>query len=135
MGKIKKIALAMVLVLGVFTLTGCGSDSKGYSKEVEKYKVQTVDKTATISFEFEKDDKYTAKTSDNTITIKSSENYSEVKVRALHDYKTSSTITKKEKDFYSDKYHDYKEVKVGDYSGWEIYYSDSKYEIALVLFP
>lgn len=141
MKKILSTALILVLLsTGLFILTGCKNNneekentSTGYNKEVETQNIQTIDGTGSISFEFEKNDKYTVTPSSNKITIKNSENYAEVKVTALHDSIFSATVTKKEKDFYSDKYHDYKEITVGNYTGWEIYKGESEYETVLVL--
>ena len=137
MKKILSLVLIIVsLFAGLVLLTGCNDkkDNGGnaYNKEVETHKVKTSDGTAEISFEFEKSNKYLIGTGANSIVIKNSQNYAEVKVTALHDSILSSTVTKKEKDFGSN-FHDYKEVKVGSYYGWEIYEGESSYKSVLVL--
>ena len=104
------------------------------AKEVQTYTVTSKDETGEMTFDFVKDDKYTqADAMVSGIEITDSSNYSVIEARLYHDSVFSSTITKEEDDFYADKYHDYKQVTYGSYSGWEVYTESSEYEISLVL--
>lgn len=130
------IGLIVMLLASMYFFTGCGDNKKGtgYSKETQKYSVLSPDKTGELVFEFAKDLPYAeSKGLPGSFVLKSSENYSEIKARLVHDYANSATITKEEKDFYSDKYHDYQKVTYGDYKGWCIYNGEYSYEISLIL--
>ena len=130
------ILTAMLVVTSLFVLSGCGSknENKGYSKEVVKYTTLSRNESGEVSFEIAKDLPYeVSKGLANTFVLKSTENYSEIQVTAYYDYKTSSTITKTEKSFYSDKYHDFQNVKVGDFEGWSIYNGEYSYEIEFIV--
>ena len=133
-----KILLVFVLLLSVFTITGCKKkdEKKQYNKEVEIYSVESLNGMARVSFEFAKDLGYNPVVGSNTARLRHPSNYSMVELTLIHNYRGSSSITKKEDDFYSDYYHDYKTVKIGNYEGWSIVKSTSTitdYEINLVL--
>lgn len=135
---ISTVLVVIMLLSGVFIFSGCGEkkeESKaGYSKEVDQYTVKSNDDKGELSFEIAKDLNYEPGSNvATTFRITSKDNMSDISFHIAYDYKTSATITKKEKDFYSDKYHDFAEVTVGDYKGWSIYYGESQYDMGLVL--
>lgn len=131
------VLVAIMLLSGFVVFSGCGEkkeESKaGYNKEVDQYVVASSNEKGELSFEIAKDLNYEKMTAGPSYRIKSKDNMSEISFHIAYDYKTSATITKKEKDFYSDKYHDFAEVTVGDYKGWSIYYGESQYDMGLVL--
>ncbi|MBR2704569.1 MAG: hypothetical protein IKE91_03775 [Clostridia bacterium] len=138
MKKVLSAALVAIMLLsGIFVFSGCGDkkeEKAGYNKEVNQYVVETNDKKGELSLEIAKDLNYeTGSNVATTFRITSKDNMSEISFHMSYDYKTSATITKKEKDFYSEKYHDYAEVTAGDYKGWSIYYGESQYDMGLVL--
>ncbi len=140
MKKVLSLALVAIMLLsGLFVFSGCGDkkeDGKkdGYSKEVVQYSITSNDEKGELSFELAKDLNYEAGSNvATTYRIVSKDNMSEIAFHISYDYKTSATITKKEKDFYSEKYHDFAEVTVGDYKGWSIYYGESEYKMGLIL--
>lgn len=127
MKKIK--SLLLVLLCSLFVFTGCEDD---YDKETESQKLQTYDKTGIITFEYEKKSSNNIKTSYNVMTIKDNKDNSEIKITALHDLSGSPSIKKKENDF-GKEYHNYREVKVGKNSGWEVYKDENEYKTVLTL--
>ena len=151
MRKIVSIALVIVLLMiGLIILTGCGNNvnnenetgseneseiveqNNGYSKQVENYTVKSSDETAEVSFELTAEDNF-SQSSALGGGLELRNEVAKIEVRLLHDSALSSQIHKEEKDFYADKYHDYKEVTVGNYTGWEVYVDESEYKSVLVL--
>ena len=132
-----RLLLVLVLVLGVFTLTGCKKDEKKqYNKETNIYSVESLNGAARLSFELAKDLGYEDVVGSNEARFRNKDDYSMIQLVLNYNYKTSASITKKEKDFYSEYYKDYKEVKYGKYEGWSIVKETSTvtdYEISLVL--
>ena len=141
MKKVLSAALVAIMLLsGLFVFSGCGdkNDEKdgkaGYNKEVVEYTIKSANEKGELTFKLAKDLNYEPDSNlGSTYRINSKDNMSNINVHIAYDYITSATITKKEKDFYSEKYHDFQEVTVGDYKGWSIYYGESEYQIGLVL--
>ena len=138
MKKLLSVALVAIMLLsGLFVFSGCGDkkeEKAGYNKEVVEYTIKSANDKGELTFKLAKDLNYEASSNLGvTYRIVSKDNMSEISVHIAYDYETSATITKKEKDFYSEKYHDFKEVTVGNYKGWSIYYGESEYQMGLVL--
>lgn len=135
------LGLVFVLIASVFMLSACQKgtveQTSTYGKEVNTYTIERDDGAGKMTFEFAKDLGYEGETeSTSRIKLENSENLSKISVAFYHDYKTSSNITKTEKSFYSEDYHDFKEVEKSGYKGWEIWKTTSlinNYEVCLVL--
>lgn len=146
---ISLLLIVMLLIGGLFTLTGCeskdgenggsGNESPKYSKEVETYTIERSDKSGTITFELAKDLGYEVKSSGSTtngLTFSNDTDKSKISIRAYYDYIQSSNITKEEKDFYSDSYQDYEKINIAGHEGWQIFEVKNNitdYKSALVL--
>ena len=135
------IIIAVMMMTGLVIFSGCGNKNEdknksdaGYNKEMNEYTVKSANDKGELTFKLAKDLNYEPESKSGvTFRLTSKDNMSDISVHIAYDYETSATITKKEKDFYSDKYHDFKEVTVGEHKGWSIYYGESQYEMGLVL--
>lgn len=133
-----KLVLILLLIVGVFSLTGCKKkeEKHEYNKEVEIHSIESINSVKRLSFELAKDLGYNPVISGDTARFRHPSNYSMIEVQLVRNYRYSSIITKKEEDFYSDYYHDYKQVKVGNYEGWSIYKTTellTDYQMNLIL--
>lgn len=136
---ISVILIAVMMLTGLVLFSGCGNKNEnkaeaGYNKEMNEYTVKSANDKGELTFKLAKDLNYEPESKSGvTFRLTSKDNLSDISVHIAYDYETSATITKKEKDFYSDKYHDFKEITVGEHKGWSIYYGESQYEMGLVL--
>lgn len=109
--------------------------STGYHKKTETFTIKNESRGSELSFDFAAEELgYEAKDSYNGIEFSNPEDKSSIRVR-LYDA-NERDIIKPADSFYSDNYHDWSEIKVGDYQGFKIYYNAElfgKVEMALVL--
>ena len=117
----KKSSILFICVLLVLvTVTGCKKKEVKYNKETTLYSIISSNNKYKVSFELANELGYTLNTEGNKATLRHQGNYSVINVTLLYDYSNSASISKKETDFYSDYYKDYKTVKVNGFEGWSI---------------
>lgn len=136
----KKINILFVflLIICVTSLTACKKkqEEKKYDKETTVYSIDSANGFSRVSFELANDLGYNPVISTNNARFRHMGNYSLIDMTIIYNYPSSSQITKKEEDFYSDYYKDYKTVKIGNYEGWSVIKETetvTDYEIVLKL--
>ena len=125
----KKIVIIIIIVLllitGVFILAKNRSNKTGdnntYKKEFETYTINREEQGATLNFELAKDLGYEFSGGDIRCELRNNENLSTISIGFLYDYKSSSTITKKEEYFSKQVYSDFENKTVAGHEGWSIY--------------
>lgn len=123
------VVVVAAVVIAVIMLAG------GYNKKTETYTIKNDKRGSEVTFEFAGEE-LGYETKDSTDGIKFT--HPDIKsIITLRLYDTNKRdIIKPEDAFYSDKYHDWSEIKVGDYEGYKIYRSAdlaNKVEMGLVL--
>ena len=127
MKKIISLVLVMILVLTtMFMLTGCEKKQEANGGEnpvaEEKKNVDTYEikgkNGGTLTFEIAKDSGYEFEGGTNNATLTHTENKSTIKMYLMDTSKTS--IIKKETDFSSTAYANYKEVELNGKPGFQI---------------
>ena len=139
MKKLKTILLALVIGIGMISLTGCNEkpveeqkkeeikeekfDINKYTKEVETYTLTSTNKKDSINIGFTKelDYKRTEVTGDYRLVLEN--DYNKVEVQFFNTkLETSKTVYKKEEqDFDQEKIKDYKKLDINGAEGWQIY--------------
>ena len=118
------VAVVLVIVFG-----------GGYKKKTETYTIKNEKRGSEVTFDFAAEELgYEVKDSTDGIKFVHPEMKSTITLRLYDTNKRD--IIKPADAFYSDKYHDWSEIKVGDYEGFKIYRSAdmmNKVEMALVL--
>ena len=128
-GIIGGLAVVIIAVVLVIVLGG------GYKKKTETFTIKNDSRGSEVTFDFAAEELgYKAEDYVNGIKFTNPEDKSTITIR-LYDI-WERDIIKPADAFYSDKYHDWSEVKFGDYEGFKVFYSAelaSKVEMALVL--
>ena len=128
-GIIGGLAVVIVAVVLVIVLGG------GYKKKTETFTIKNDSRGSEVTFDFAAEELgYKAEDYVNGIKFTNPEDKSTITIR-LYDI-WERDIIKPADAFYSDKYHDWSEVKFGDYEGFKIFKTAelaSKVEMALVL--
>lgn len=120
-------AIIIMLIIGLFALTGCGKGEEGeksgdkkeeYTKEVDTYTLERSDGSK-LEFSIAKDLGFTGTASDNNIKMDGNEG-SHLNIYFVYDYKNSSNIWKGADAFYN-KYFGYEEKELGGFKAYTIY--------------
>ncbi|MBR2543668.1 hypothetical protein IKF03_03715 [Candidatus Saccharibacteria bacterium] len=118
------VAVVLIIVLG-----------GGYKKKTETFTIKNEKRGSEVTFDFAAEELgYEAKDSTDGIKFTNPEDKSTITLRLYDTNKRD--IIKPADAFYSDKYHDWSEIKVGDYEGFKIFRSADlagKVEMGLVL--
>lgn len=117
MKKIISVMLVAILVVtGLFTLTGCDKKKEDNNK-YDKYELETKF-DGKITFDLVKDSGYEMKTDMNTVEFTHKDNKSTIKIYAMNTSKSS--IIMEEKDFSKDAYTGYTKLEIAGREAYTI---------------
>lgn len=109
--------------------------NSGYNKKTETFTIKSSSRGSEVTFDFAaKELGYETETSTNGIKFTNPEDKSIITIRRYDTWERS--LIKPADAFYSDDYHDWSEIKVGDFEGFKIFKTAelaSKVEMALIL--
>ena len=112
------IAIVMLLVAGLFVLTGCeGKGENVKNDKYDKYELETKF-DGKLTFELEKDLGYEMKTDTNKVEFTHKDNKSTITIYAMNTSKSS--IIMEEKDFSKDAYTGYTKMEIAGRDAYTI---------------
>ena len=117
------LLILIILLSGLFLLTGCDNNQnvKNVNKDYQTYEIQA--KFGKLTFELPKDSGYELTTENNSGKLYKVEDKSSIEFFMMDTSK--SGIIMKEKDFYSESYHDYIQTEIAGHQAYSIKYGEN----------